>query len=105
MQEMVGMTRSSDKDQFQIEIGKNSKPKCSSILSTNLHYIAYFLGQMPFSILWDSNGEIDRPVVNKLDGAWLVILIGILSYDMYRVFNTIFSDSQPLFWTCATDLN
>lgn len=85
MQKMIKMARSSVKDQLQIKISKNSEPKCSFTHTFRAIYIASrACGQMPFSILRDLNGEIDRPVVNKLDGVWLVISLGILNYDLYR---------------------
>lgn len=42
-----------------------------------IYYFSRFFGLLPFSLRYDSNGEIQMPKISKLDGVWFVISIVI----------------------------
>lgn len=85
VQTMVNMAQPTAEDQFEIKVNQNSKPNRNSSCSFRPVYIvSRILGQMPFSIVYNVNGEIHRPIIKKLDIVWIIIPIGIYIYDMYR---------------------
>lgn len=82
---MANMAQPTVENQFEIKVGKNSKPNRNSLYSFRpIYIVSRILGQMPFSIVHNVNGEIHRPIIKKLDIAWIIISFGIYIYDMYR---------------------
>lgn len=42
-----------------------------------IYYFSRFLGLLPFSLKYDSNGEIQMPKISKFDGVWFIVSITI----------------------------
>lgn len=56
-----------------------------------IYIVSRIFGQRPFSIAYNANGEIDRPVIHRLDGVWFALStsISIVSIsEVYYVFTS-----------------
>lgn len=42
-----------------------------------IFYLSRIFGLLPFSLTYDSNGEIKSPKINKFDGVWFIISITV----------------------------
>lgn len=48
-----------------------------------IYYFSRCFGLMPFSIRCDSNGEIQEPKVNRIDGLWFLFTIAVFFSSSY----------------------
>lgn len=70
------------------------KKNCSGMLSfvhsfRPIHYFSRVFGLMPFSIVHDSRGELQKPKVSFSSSLWFVISICIYSFMAYSVFKNM----------------
>lgn len=86
------MSQASVETHFKIKANKTSNAKCGLLHSFRpIYIVSRICGQMPFSIAYNSNGEIDRPIVNKLDAVWFAMSISlsiIFILQMYYLFTS-----------------
>lgn len=54
-----------------------------------IYYISRASGMMPFSILCDSKGEIQKPRINKCDVLWLIISLCLYLSSAYLFFQNM----------------
>lgn len=79
------MAQGSIESQLNIKIKNALNAKCSFVHSFRpIYIVSRIFGQMPFSIAYNANGAIDRPVVHKLDVVWFVIAISVFTWDIYH---------------------
>lgn len=75
------------KNPFRINHKNASQQNRNSFYSFRpVYIISRIFGQMPFSIVYNSNGTIFRPAVNKLDGLWFPLSIIVFVFSMYPSF-------------------
>lgn len=60
-----------------------------------IYYISRVFGQMPFSFVRDSNGEIQVSKVGILDGIWCIVSILMYSGMAYSVYCSIEIPQDP----------
>ena len=83
-------------NQFVIEVKRNSNRKFK--LPYNLrpiYIVSRIFGQMPFSIAYHSNGEIDRPVVKLLDAVWFMISMSVFVFLLVHFFTFAKANINP----------
>lgn len=57
-----------------------------------IYIVLRIFGLMPFSIVFDSNGDIHRPVVRKLDALWF--LISMVAFNCFMYFSFKYFNSE-----------
>lgn len=79
------MFQHSIKNQFYIRAANSKRSFGDSFRP--IYIVSRFFVQMPFSMNFrrGSNGDIDRPIINKLDGVWFVVSISIFIFDASRI--------------------
>lgn len=76
----------------RIPIGIPNDPQssCDFVHSFRpIYIVSRIFGHMPFSIVYNANGGIDRAVVNTLDIVWGIISFGIYSYALFLSSNWV----------------
>lgn len=53
------------------------------------YVVSRIFGQLPFSIVYHPNGDVHRPVINKLDALWFLVSISVFFYIMFSTFEFI----------------
>lgn len=82
-------------NQIQIDIKRNSKQMCNFSHSFRpIYIVSRIFGHMPFSIIYHSNGEIERPVVNKLDVMWSIIAFTLYIYAVFIASNWVHTQQE-----------
>lgn len=87
--------------------GKKGGPKTSYDFAYSYRPMYYFsrcFGLLPFSFVYDSNGEIQAPRIRIFDAVWFVISIVIyvmLAIDSFRVVE-IPKDASPIIFLSNT---
>lgn len=65
-------------NQLNVEKNVDYLKECGFMYSLRpIYYFSRLFGLMPFSILYDSNGDVQKPKVRFLDGLWFTISISV----------------------------
>lgn len=70
----VNMVKRSDNNEKNINYLYSFRP---------IYYFSRFFGLMPFSIIYDSSGEVQRPIITIFDGLWFVISMCSYSFAVF----------------------
>lgn len=54
-----------------------------------IYYFSRFFGLMPFSLIYDSDGEIQAPRISLLDGVWFIISICVYVFAAFTNFQIV----------------
>lgn len=85
---IIKMVQCSDNDELKLgEKTTNSKNSNFVFSIRPIHYISRVCGLMPFSIIQNSNGEVQEPRISTFDGLWFSISICIylaMTYIFYQ---------------------
>lgn len=55
-----------------------------------VYIVSRIFGQMPFTIAYNANGEIQRAIVNKLDGVWFACSLSVFIYMIFSAYEFFF---------------
>lgn len=77
-------------NQFQMIVKRGRWKKLNFAYSfLPVYYFSRVLGLMPYSFSWDSEGELQAPQVNLVDGIWFLLSICIYVLAAFTNFQTI----------------
>lgn len=93
------MVKSSENNKkISIENGTEVKQINFSYSFRPIYYFSRMFGLMPFSIIYDSNGEIKQCKITIVDGIWFLISMFTYSLYLYLTLRRMFSDqTTPTF--------
>lgn len=88
-------------DPYQIAVKKTGSNKADDFIYSYrpMYYFARFFGLLPFSFVYDSNGELQAPRVTIFDGVWFVLSVVfylMLAISSFEGFEIIPNDPAPL---------
>lgn len=62
-----------------------------------IHIVSRIFGLMPFSIVCQANGDIDRPTVTKFDILWFLISMCVYSFGIFTLSQLIFPRGSNIY--------
>lgn len=62
-----------------------------------IHIVSRIFGLMPFSIVCQANGDIDRPTVTKIDILWFLISMFVYSFGIFTLSQLIFPRGSNIY--------